>query len=121
MGLKKALKLIEAQRESITSYKKIVENQEKIINTQNEIIKKLEKVLPIESAYLLGSFATNKKRPADVDFILLLNIKDKKTSKWSIDLVINPNNKHGNIIVEDAKKWMKQKYGSKKSMFIKIK
>src|SRR3989344_1026766 len=43
MGLKKALKLIEAQRESITSYKKIVENQEKIINTQNEIIKKLEK------------------------------------------------------------------------------
>jgi len=86
-----------------------------------KIIKKLEKVLPIESAYLLGSFATNKKRPADVDFILLLNIKDKKTSKWSIDLVINPNNKHGNIIVEDAKKWMKQKYGSKKSMFIKIK
>lgn len=31
------------------------------------IIKKLRKDLPISSVYLLGSFTTKKKRPADVD------------------------------------------------------
>jgi hypothetical protein len=90
------------------------------INAQR-ILKKLEKVLTIESAYLRGSFTTNKKRPADVDFIILLKIKDKKTAKWSIDLVICPSNKYGDFVVEDATKWMKQKYGSKKAMFIKLK
>lgn len=90
------------------------------INAQR-ILRKLEKILPIESAYLRGSFTTNKKRPADVDFIILLKIKDKKTAKWSIDLVICPDNNYGNFVVEDATKWMKQKYGSKKAMFIKLK
>ena len=90
------------------------------INAQ-KILSKLEKILPIESAYLRGSFTTNKKRPADVDFIILLKIKDKKIAKWSIDLVICPNNKYGNYVVEDATKWMKQKYGSKEAMLIRIK
>lgn len=90
------------------------------INAQR-ILRKFEKVIPIESAYLTGSFTTDKKRPADVDFIILLKIKDKKTTKWSIDLVICPNNKYGNYVVEDAIKWMKQKYGSKKAIFIKLK
>lgn len=43
MGLKKALKLIEAQKEVIANYEKIVKNQEKIINNQNEIINGLKK------------------------------------------------------------------------------
>ncbi|HLD60718.1 MAG TPA: hypothetical protein VJA27_01115 [Patescibacteria group bacterium] len=88
----------------------------------NQIVKKIEKVLPISSVHLLGSFTTKKKRPADVDFILLLKTKDKKSNtSWSIDLVIAPNNKHGDFIVEDAKKWMKQKYGARKSTFIQLK
>ena len=87
-----------------------------------KIIKKLEKIVPFSSAYLLGSFTTKKKRPADVDFIILLKMKDKNTkSKWSVDLVISPDNKYGETVVKDASRWMKQKYGAKKSAFIKLK
>jgi len=86
-----------------------------------KIIKKLEKTLPISSAYLLGSFTTKKKRPADVDLIILLKTKDKTKSNWSVDFVIAPESEHGDLLLEDAKKWMKQKYGAKKSAFIKLK
>ena len=90
-------------------------------NDSKKIIKKIDKMLPISSAYLLGSFASKKKRPADVDFIILLKTTDNHKSKWSVDMVIAPENKHGNFILEDAKKWMKQKYGSKKYSVIKLK
>ncbi|MFA6918908.1 MAG: hypothetical protein WC244_02205 [Patescibacteria group bacterium] len=90
-------------------------------DNSQKIIKKIEKTLPISSAYLFGSFTTKKKRPADVDFILLLQTKDKPESKWSVDMVIAPQNKHGDSVFEDAQKWMKQKYGSKKSAVIKLK
>ena len=86
------------------------------------IIKRVEKTLPISSAYLMGSFTTKKKRPADVDFIILLQTKERnKDSKWSVDLVIAPENRYGNVVLEDTKKWMKQKYGSKRSAVIKLK
>jgi hypothetical protein len=82
----------------------------------------LGKTLPISSAYLLGSFTTKKRRPADVDFILLLQLKENnQNSKWSVGLVFVPENKYGNFVLEDAKKWMKQKYGTKKSAVIKLK
>src|SRR3989344_7527180 len=85
-------------------------------------IRKVEKIIPISSIHLLGSFTTKKKRPADVDFILLIKTKDIKTNKyWSVDFVIAPDNKHGNYILKDAEKWMKQKYGVKKSAFIRLK
>lgn len=81
-----------------------------------EIVRKIEKVLPISSMYLMGSFASKKRRPADVDFIVMLQTPVKrKHEKWSLDLVIAPDNKHGKELLEDNKKWMKQKYGAKKS------
>jgi len=87
----------------------------------SRIIKKLEKILPIEAVYLRGSFTTKKKRPADVDFIILLKEKTKnKKDKWSVDFVIAPNNKYGEEVLQDADLWMKQKYGAKKSMMLKI-
>ena len=90
-------------------------------NNSIKIIKKIEKILPITSAYLLGSFTTKKRRPADVDFIILLNTKTKTHSKWSVDLVISPDNNYGKYIVNDADKWMKSKYGKKNSMCFKLK
>ena len=103
----------------------------KLINTEyrkemwfnsKKILKKIEKQLPVSSAHLLGSFTTKKKRPADVDFIILLKTKEKnKKAKRSIDLVLVPDNDYGRIVLEDAEKWMKQKYGTKKSKIIKIK
>ena len=85
------------------------------------ILKKVERIIPISSAYVLGSFTTKKRRPADVDFILLVNTQEKKpTSKWSIDFVISPDNAYGQMVLADARRWMKQKYGTKKSAVIKI-
>ena len=86
------------------------------------ILKKLEKTLPISSAYLLGSFTTKKRRPNDVDCILLLQMKENnKSSKWSVDIVFAPENRYGRYILDDVRTWMKQKYGSKKSAVIRLK
>jgi len=91
-------------------------------NNTQKILKKLEKVLPISSIYLIGSFATKKKRPADIDFVVLLKTKDRRPNvKWEIDLPIVPDNKYGHQVLEDVKLWMKQKYGSKNSTVIKLK
>ena len=84
-------------------------------------IRKVEKIIPISSLHLLGSFTTKKKRPADVDFILLLKTNKNNNSNWSVDIVLAPDNKHGDFILEDAKKWMKQKYGAKKSSVTRLK
>lgn len=86
-----------------------------------EFIKKIEKIIPVSSVHLLGSFTMKKKRPADVDFILLLKTKRNNKSKWSVDVVLAPDNSHGNFILDDARKWMKQKYGSKKSVVVRLK
>ena len=85
------------------------------------VLKKLETVLPIKEVYLRGSFATNKKRPADVDFVILIKTKSRKNMKWSVDFVVCPDNEYGDAVVKDASRWMKQKYGVKKSAFIRLK
>lgn len=87
------------------------------------VLKKLEKVLPVSSIYLLGSFATAKTRPQDIDVIILVktNIKRKKREHWSVDFQIVPDNEYGEWMLEECKKWMKRKYGAKKSAVIKLK
>ncbi|MBI4094840.1 MAG: hypothetical protein HY435_01445 [Candidatus Liptonbacteria bacterium] len=81
-----------------------------------KVVQKIEKVLPISSVHLMGSFVSTKRRPADVDFVVMLHTPVKlKNKKWSFDLVIAPDNKHGRELLEDNKKWMRQKYGAKKS------
>lgn len=82
------------------------------------IIKKIEKVLPISEINLMGSFNSKKKRPADVDFMVLLKTTARKSKNWSVDLVIAPDNKHGREILKDNKKWVKQRYGSKSGHII---
>lgn len=63
-----------------------------------------------------------KRRPADIDLILFVKVKEKNPkSKWLVDFPIVPDNKYGRMIFEDMKKWMKQKYGSKKSAVIRLK
>lgn len=87
-----------------------------------KIVEKLDKAIPIAHAYVMGSFTTKKKRPGDVDFIILLQTKEKnKNSKWCTDLVIAPNNAYGKYILEDENKWVKQKYGLKKSTLVQLK
>jgi predicted nucleotidyltransferase len=86
-----------------------------------KIINKLKKSVPISSIYLIGSFTTKKRRPADVDLIVFLKTKEKELStKWSVDLAIAPDNRYGDYVLSDARKWMKQKYGSKKSAVIQL-
>jgi len=98
-----------------TKYRQIIWKESK------KILKKIKTILPVESAYLVGSFSANKRRPADVDFIILVKTKEKnKKIKWAIDFQIVPNNKYGESIVSDIEKWMKQKYGSSNFKIIKI-
>jgi hypothetical protein len=85
------------------------------------IVKKLEKMMPISEAHLLGSFASKKRRPADVDFIILLKTKVRTKENWSVDLVLAPDNKYGKLVLADAAKWVGQKYGRKNSAVIRIK
>lgn len=85
-----------------------------------EILQAIRKVLPITEVHLLGSFTTKKRRPADVDCILLLQTRKNQDAHWSLDLALVPAGKEGVLILEDAKKWMKQKYGAKKSMCIRL-
>lgn len=87
----------------------------------NEIMKKIEKHLSISSAYLIGSFSSNKKRPSDVDLILLLKTKEKKNKKWALDIEIVPENKFGEEALEDIKKLTQQRYGKKNSTIVKLK
>jgi hypothetical protein len=85
-------------------------------------IKKIDSTMKISSIKVIGSFTTKKRRPADVDFLILLTTKNKKKNeKWSCDLVISPDNKYGRKVEEDALKWMKQKYGSNKFKAINLK
>ena len=84
-------------------------------------LSKMIKVLPVEEVYVMGSFSSKKRRPADCDFMVLFKVKDKKKDeKWSFDFVVAPNNSHGQFVFDDVKKWMRQKYGNKNFEITKI-
>jgi predicted nucleotidyltransferase len=84
-------------------------------------LKKILKVLPIKEVYVMGSFSTKKKRPADIDFLVLFKTKSKSPKeKWSFDFVVMPDNEHGKFVFDDVKKWMGQKYGKKNFEITKI-
>lgn len=107
---------------SRAQYKKLLRSnyRKEMWRNVNEIARKIKKALPIASMHLMGSFSSNKRRPADVDFIVMLKTPVKrKHARWSLDLVIAPDNKHGQELLEDNKKWMRQKYGYKNSEVIR--
>ncbi len=86
-------------------------------------LRKLQKVLPISSMHLLRSFTTAKMRPQDIDVIILVKtkLKNRKKEEWSVDFQIVPDNKYGEWMLEECRKWMKHKYGAKKSTVVKLK
>lgn len=75
-----------------------------------EILEKVSSVIDIDGAVVLGSFTTEKERPADVDFIVMVRTKDEEED-WSTDMQFVPNNAQGRSVVEDARRWMEEKYG----------
>jgi len=86
-----------------------------------DILKALKKVLPVTSVHVLGSFTTKKARPADVDFIVFVKTKEKGQRKWAVDLTVAPDNKYGHSVLKDTDRWVKEKYGLKKSTTVKLK
>lgn len=82
----------------------------KMWEKSKELVEKISTVLDIEKIIVLGSFTTEKERPADVDFQILIKTRDTEEN-WSTDIQFIPNNKFGEEIVEDAKKWVEEKYG----------
>ncbi|OGE73887.1 MAG: hypothetical protein A3I07_03455 [Candidatus Doudnabacteria bacterium RIFCSPLOWO2_02_FULL_42_9] len=104
--------------------KKLLDSKYRKLMWRNaeRIVKQLSKLIPIFEAYVLGSFTTKKSRPADVDFILFMKTPEKnKKLKWSVDLTLVPDNDYGKFVLEDADKWVKEKYGLDKSVMIKLK
>ena len=87
-----------------------------------KVVKKLEKILPISAIHMLGSFTTAKIRPQDIDVVIFLKTKPtKKNEKWSVDFQLVPDNRYGKWMLDESTKWMKHKYGAKKSRLIKLK
>jgi hypothetical protein len=75
-----------------------------------EFLQKISSVVKIEKVTVLGSFTTKKERPADVDFIVM--VKTSSTEDWSVDMQFVPSNKFGEETIQDANKWMEEKYGA---------
>lgn len=87
-----------------------------------KIVKKVDGAVPIKRAYVMGSFTTKKKRPGDVDFIILLQVPEKDNKvQWCVDLVIAPDNKYGEYVLKDEDSWVKSRYGLKRSTMVRIK
>lgn len=84
-----------------------------------DLLQKISKVLEIEKVIVVGSFTTKKERPADVDFQVLIKVKDIEEN-WSTDFQFVPNNQFGDEIVEDAKKWVAEKYGEGNFEFFEL-
>ena len=90
-------------------------------NVAEHVIRDLERVFDISEAYVLGSFTTKKRRPADVDLIVFIKLKDRRYgTDWSVDLTLVPDNEAGTRVLKDTDLWMKQKYGKGKYQMVKI-
>jgi hypothetical protein len=77
-------------------------------------LKKMLRFLPVQEVYVIGSFSSRKRRPADVDFMVLFKVLPKnKKDKWSFDFIVAPDNAHGKFVFKDVDQWMRQKYGRK--------
>ncbi len=96
--------------------------RKKMWKSAQRIVEKVDQAIPIKRAYVMGSFTTNKKRPGDVDFIILLKVPERdRKAKWCVDLVIAPDNEYGEYVLKDEDSWVKSRYGSKNSTMVRIK
>ena len=83
-----------------------------------KIISKVDKKIGLKEAYVMGSFTSKKKRPADIDFAIIIKTKNN-SSAWPIDLLILPDNVNKNKYLKDLKQWMISRNG--KSSMVKLK
>lgn len=76
------------------------------------VLRAVSAALPVSRVHAMGSFTTRKRRPADVDFVVVLRVPPSRRGQdWSFDLVLAPEGKHGDRVVKDVRAWMRQKYG----------
>ena len=75
----------------------------------SRMLKKLDKQFNFSEIYAVGSFVSDKKRPADIDFTVVTKM-EKNNSAWPIDIVIVPKTDDSNYYIKDISKWMKQRY-----------
>ena len=86
------------------------------------ILRKVDKALGISEAYVIGSFASKKRRPADIDFAIAVKVKKRgKNNAWPIDFVIIPDGASMKSYVDDLKEWMGQKFGKRRIRVVKLK
>lgn len=75
-----------------------------------KLLNKLDKKINFSEIYLIGSFVSKKKRPADIDFCVVTK-GINNSSAYPIDIVIVPNCDKTEVYIKDIKKWMKKRYG----------
>ncbi len=98
------------------------EERKQMWEKSRQVLEKLEKMLPVSSVYLLGSFTTMKKDPADIDVVLVVKTDPSMTDeKWSLDIQLVPDNKYGKWMLDECNEWMENKYGKNKCALIKLK
>jgi len=86
-----------------------------------KMFRQISKNIPITGIEICGSFTTKKKRPVDIDFTVLLKTSKNNKEKWSVDMVIAPDNEHGEWIAEDIRKWARRKYGKNNHQAVRLK
>lgn len=65
--------------------------------------------------YVFGSFASAKRRPADIDLAVVVRMRTGQKA-CPLDIVLVPAGKRGDVIVKDMRLWMQQKYGKRHGM-----
>ena len=79
-----------------------------------QILAKVNKSLDLSQIYVVGSYASKKKSPNDIDFVVVAKTKSKKANNnWPIDFIIVPENEDMAEYLNFFKRYMKKKYGSK--------
>ncbi|MFH1972438.1 MAG: nucleotidyltransferase domain-containing protein [archaeon] len=103
--------------------KKYLETKERkeMWEEAKKILTKIDKTLDFSEVYVVGSFATDKKSPNDIDFAVIAKVKSKKSNiSWPIDFIILPENEDKNEYLDFFREYMKKKY-KKGSGMVKLK
>jgi hypothetical protein len=92
--------------------------------------KVLEPMLPVSAMYVFGAFTTEKKRPTDIDAMVLVTSKERSFRKWRfgidfaippVDLTIAPDNAYGRRLLAYTDSIVRRKYSLRKSTMLRIK
>ena len=89
------------------------EDRKRMWKDAKKTIEKIDSSLNLSEIYVIGSFASKKKTPDDIDFVVVTKTSNKKSNQaYPVDLIVLPENEDTKEYLGFFRKWMKKKYGS---------